>query len=103
MGAARFNVGKPRRGEANCIYQNGNLDEKENKTHTVDRGHAKSFCVGVLEVIKTGEGVVSEARCSGVNKIGALGVLKDLLEGAFHSRCGVWIEGKVVVKMSTNK
>jgi hypothetical protein len=61
---------------------------------------------GVLEIIKTSERIVSETRCSGVNEIGALGVLKDLLKGAFHSRCGEWIEGKVVVndvKMSTNK
>jgi hypothetical protein len=69
----------------------------------VNGGHAKSFCVGVLEVIKTSERIVSETRCSGVNEIGALGVLKDLLEGAFHCRCEEWIEGKVVVKMSTNK
>jgi hypothetical protein len=57
---ARFNVGKP------SIYENENLDKEESKVHTVNRGHAKSFCVEVLEAIKTGEGVVSEARCSGV-------------------------------------
>jgi hypothetical protein len=69
----------------------------------VDGGHAKRFCVGVLEVFKTSERIVSETRCSGINEVGALGVLEDLLEGAFHSRCGEWIEGKVVVKMSSDK
>jgi hypothetical protein len=38
----------------------------------------------VLEIIKTSEGIVSETRSVGVNEVGALGVLKDLLEGAFH-------------------
>jgi hypothetical protein len=66
-------------------------------------GHAERFCVGVLEIIEAGERVVSEARGSSVDEVGALGVLKNLLEGTFHCRCGEWIEGKVVVKMSTNK
>ena len=30
---------------------------------------AKSFCVGVLELIKSSKRVVSEARCSGVTGI----------------------------------
>ena len=85
------------------IYEDVDLDVDGDKVRTVDRGHAKSFCVGVLEVIKTGERVVAEAGGSGVNEVGALGVLKDLLEGTFHGRCGSGIEGKVVVKMSTNK
>ena len=55
----------------------------------MNRGHTKSFCVGVLEVIKTSERVLSETRCSGINEIGTFKVLKDLHEGAFHSRCGV--------------
>jgi hypothetical protein len=59
--------------------------------------------VGVLEIVKASKRVVSKARGGSVNEVGALGVLKNLLEGAFHCRCGVWIEGKVVVKMSTNK
>jgi hypothetical protein len=50
----------------------------------MDRGHAKSLRVRVLKIIKTSEGIVSETRSGGVNEVGALGVLKDLLEGAFH-------------------
>ena len=50
----------------------------------MDRGDAESFGVGILEIVKTGEGIISETRSGGVNKVGALGVLKDLLEGAFH-------------------
>jgi stage III sporulation protein SpoIIIAA len=69
----------------------------------VDGGHAERFCVGVLEIIEAGERVVGEARGCSVDEVGALGVLKDLLEGTFHCRCGSGIEGKVVVKMSTNK
>jgi hypothetical protein len=75
----------------------------QNELRTVNRGHAKRFCVGVLEIIKASERVVSEARGSSVDEDGTLGVLKYLLEGTFHCRCGGWIEGKVVVKMSTNK
>jgi hypothetical protein len=69
----------------------------------VNGGHAKHFCVGVLEIIEAGERVVSEARCCSVDEVGALGELKKLLEGTFRCRCGGGIEGKVVVKMSTNK
>jgi hypothetical protein len=43
--------------------------------------------VRVLKIIETGERVVSETRGSSVNEVGALGVLKDLLEGAFHCVC----------------
>ena len=50
----------------------------------MDRGDAKSFRVRVLEIVKTGQGIVSKTRGSGVNKVGALGVLKNLLEGTFH-------------------
>ena len=50
----------------------------------MDRGDAKSFGVRVLEIVKTSEGIISETRSVGVNEVGALGVLKDLLEGAFH-------------------
>ena len=32
-----------------------NMDKNENKMHTVNEGHPKSFCVGVLEVIKSSE------------------------------------------------
>ena len=32
-----------------------NMDKNENKIHTVNEGHPKSFCVGVLEVIKSSE------------------------------------------------
>ena len=64
------------------------------KLRTVDRGHAERFCVGVLEIIEASERVVSEARGCSVDKVGALGVLKNLLEGTFHCRCGLWIEVK---------
>jgi hypothetical protein len=69
----------------------------------VNGGHAKRFCVGVLEIIEASERVVSEARGCSVDEVGTLGELKNLLEGTFHCRCGGGIEGKVVVKMSTNK
>ena len=54
----------------------------------MDGGHAKCFCVRVLEIIEASQGIVGEARGSGVNEIGALGVLKYLLEGTFHCGCG---------------
>jgi hypothetical protein len=44
------------------VYENGNLNEKENKLHMMNRGHAKSFCAGVLEVIKSSERAVKEDR-----------------------------------------
>ena len=50
----------------------------------MDGGDAESFRVRILEIVKTGKGIVSETRSIGVNEVGALGVLKDLLEGAFH-------------------
>jgi len=50
----------------------------------MDRGDAKSFRVRVLKIVETSEGIVSETRGVGVNEVGALGVLKDLLEGTFH-------------------
>jgi hypothetical protein len=55
--------------------------------------------VEILGIIEAGEGVVGEARGSSVDEVGALGALKNLLEGTFH--CKIWgrIEGKVVVKM----
>jgi hypothetical protein len=59
--------------------------------------------VGVLEIIEASERVVSEARGCSVDEVGTLGELKNLVEGTFHCRCGGGIEGKVVVKMSTNK
>jgi len=64
----------------------------------VNGGHAERFCVGVLEIIDAGKGVVGEARGSSV-EVGALGVFKNLLEGNFHCKMRGWIEGKVVVKM----
>ncbi len=77
----------------------GRVIRMENKLRTVDGGHAKRFCMGVLEIVEASERVVGEARGCSVNKVGALGVLKNLLEGAFHCRGGE----KVVVKMSSNK
>jgi len=71
---------------------------------TVNGGHAERFCVGVLEIVEASKRVVGEARGCSIDEVGALGVLKDLLEGTFHCRdMGRGIEGKVVVKMSTNK
>jgi hypothetical protein len=58
-----------------------------------------NICVGVLEMIDASEGVVDEARGSSVDKVGALGVFKNLLEGTFHCKVWGWDEGKVVVKM----
>jgi len=69
----------------------------------VNGGHAKCFHVGVLEIVEASKRVVGEARGSSIDKVGALGMLKNLLKGTFHCRYGEWIEGKVVVKMSTNK
>ena len=68
-----------------CIYHDDQLSGRvirmENKLRTVDGGHAERFCVGVLEIIEAGERVVGEARGCSVDEVGALGVLKDLLEG----------------------
>jgi hypothetical protein len=69
----------------------------------MEGGHAKCFGVGVLEIIEASEGIVGETRGRSVNEVGTLGVLKNLLEWAFHCGCGLWSEGRVVVKMSTNK
>jgi hypothetical protein len=55
----------------------------------VDGRHAKCFRVGVLEIIEASKRVVAEARGGSVDKVGALGVLKDLLEGTFHCVCGL--------------
>jgi hypothetical protein len=85
-------------------HRSGKVQGGEAETgRGVNGGHAERFCVGVLEIVEAGERVVGEARGSSVDEVGALGVLKNLLEGTFHCRCGDWIEGKVVVKMSTNK
>jgi hypothetical protein len=61
------------------ICEDGNLDENENKTHTVNGGHTKSFCVGVLEAIKSGKSggeARNEARCSGIT---ATSIMSGLL------------------------
>ena len=55
----------------------------------MDRGHAKCFRVGVLEIIEASKRVVAEARGGSVDEVGALGVLKNLLEGTFHCVCGI--------------
>ena len=47
--------------------------------HTVGLGVRR-----ILEIVKTRQRVVCEIRRSSVHEIGALGVLKDLLEGTFH-------------------
>jgi hypothetical protein len=62
----------------------------------VNGGHAECFCVGVLETIETGEGVVGEAA---TRKSGLLGRSATCSRGPYIISCGEWIEGKVVVKM----
>jgi hypothetical protein len=54
----------------------------------MDGGHAKRLCVRILEIIEASQGIVGKARGCSVNEVGALGVLKDLLEGTFHCGCG---------------
>ena len=61
MGAARFKVGKPKRGERLI--------------------GGKGLCRRILEIIKTSKGVIRETRGSGVNDVRALGVLKACLRG----------------------
>ena len=41
----------------------------------------------ILEIIKASRGIVGETRSCSVNKVGALGVLKNLLEGVFNCDC----------------
>jgi len=50
---------------------------------TAGGGHAKCFGVGVLEIIEASEGIIGGTECCSVNKVGALGVLKNLLEGTW--------------------
>ena len=46
--------------------------------------HDKRFSVGILEIIKTSDGIIIETRGCSVNEVGVLGVIKCLLEGAFR-------------------
>jgi len=54
----------------------------------MEGGHAECFGVGVLEIVEASQGIVGETRSRSVNEVGALWVLKNLLEGAFHCGCG---------------
>jgi len=72
-------------------HRSGKVQSGEAKTgRRVNGRHAERFCVGVLEIIEASERVVSEAGGCGVDEVGALWVLKNLLEGTFHCRCGEW-------------
>ena len=50
---------------------------------TAEGGHAKCFGMGVLETIKASKGIVGRTKGCSVNKVGALGVLKNLLKGTW--------------------
>ena len=65
-----------------------NIKAERINGHTMEGGHAKCFGVGVLEIIEASQGIVGETRSRSVNEVGALWVLKNLLEGAFHCGCG---------------
>lgn len=56
--------------------------------------HGERFCVRILKIVEASERVISEARGSSVDEVGALGVIENLLEGAFHCRCGGWDRGQ---------
>jgi len=45
------------------------------------RGHPNASVLGILEIVEASQGIVGETRGCGINEVGALGVLKDLLEG----------------------
>jgi len=49
-------------------------------------GHAKCFGAGILEIIEASKGIRGETRGCSINEVRVPGVLKNLLEGAFH--CG---------------
>jgi hypothetical protein len=66
----------------------GRVIRTQNKLRTMNGGHAERFCVGVLEIIEASERVIGEAGGCSVDEVGALGVLKNLLEGTFH--CRLW-------------
>ena len=73
------------------MHERGEQEYKgrvDSRRHTMKGGHAKCFGVGILEIIEASEGIVGETRGRSVNEVGALGVLKNLLEGAFHCGCG---------------
>jgi hypothetical protein len=60
----------------------------KNKLRTVNGGHAKHSCVGVLEMFEAGEGVVARGSSVPASMKSGLWVFKNLLEGTFN--CKVW-------------
>ena len=50
-------------------------------------GHSKCFGMGILEIIKTSQGIISETRSCSLNEVGVLGVFENMLERAFHCGC----------------
>jgi hypothetical protein len=48
------------------------------RLRTENGGYAEHFCVGELEIVEASETAVGEARGWSVDKVGALGVLKNL-------------------------
>jgi hypothetical protein len=70
-------------------HRSGKVQTWEAQTgRRMDGGHAERFGVGILEIIEASQGVVGEAGGCGVDEVGTLGVLKNLLEGTFHCGCG---------------
>ena len=57
----------------------------------------------ILEIVKASEEIEGKAGHCSVNEVGALEVLKNLVEGGFYCVCMQWGEGRVVVKMLTNR
>jgi hypothetical protein len=43
--------------------------------------------VWILEIVEASWGIIGETRSYSINKVGALGVLKNLLEGVFDCDC----------------
>ena len=57
----------------------------------------------IVEIVKASKEIKGKAGHCSVNEVGALGVLKDLVEGGFYCVCMQWGEERVVMKMSTNR
>jgi len=59
--------------------------------------------VRILEIVKASKDIKGKASHCSINEVGALGMLKDLVEGGFYCSCRQWGKGRVVVKMLTNR